>query len=342
MAANTTANHANLGVFVNRTCLAVAQPMILTSRFGRQESLPSKNSNVVKFRRYERLAPTSGLVPGSIKSIAEGVTPGDVNPTSTDVTVTLAQYGNVSRVTDWTTITSFEDVNQEYIKRNAENMAQTIERVYWAGISAGTQFFIATDSIGTLGTGARSTVAGKINGPALDKIIRTLRKADTKPLNKQLNASGNIGTQGVRAGYVAFITPEIKYDLEQNVSGYMDVAKYPAGGAQEGEVGAYKEIRFFESTLASSFVDVGATKGAGFASGGTATNNDVHLCIIFGAEAYATVKLAEASQSYYIPNSQIDKSDPLGQFSVVGWKAACAAKILNENWIVRLEVGVSA
>ena len=54
------------------------------------------------------------------------------------------------------------------------------------------------------------------------------------------------------------------------------------------------------------------------------------------------MKLAEASQSYYIPNSQIDKSDPVGQFSVVGWKAACAAKILNDNWIIRLEVGVSA
>lgn len=338
MAANTTANHANLGVFVNRTCLAVAQPQILTNRFGRQESLPSKNSNVVKFRRYERLAPTSGLVPGTIKSIAEGVVPGDVNPTSTDVTVTLAQYGNVSRVTDWVTITSFEDVNQEYIKRNAENMAQTIERVYWAGISSGTNVLYASDSIGGTST-PRSAVAGKINGPLLDKAIRTLRKADTKVLNKQLNPSGNIGTQGIRAGFVAFITPEIKYDLEQNVAGYMDVSKYPAGGAQEGEVGAYKEIRFFESTLASSFAAVGASLGSGFAGVG---NNDVHPCIIFGAEAYATVKLAEASQSYYIPNSQIDKSDPVGQFSVVGWKAACAAKILNENWIIRLEVGVSA
>jgi len=339
MAANTTSNHANLGVFVNRTCLAVAQPQILTSRFGRQESLPSKNSNVVKFRRYERLSPTTGLVPGTVKSVAEGVVPGDVNPTSTDVTVTLAQYGNISRLTDVVGFTSFEDANGEYIKRNAENMAQTIERIYWAGISAGTQVFYATDSIGTLGAGGRSTVNGKINGPALDKIIRTLRKADTKPLNKQLNPSGNIGTQGIRAGYVAFITPEIKYDLEQNVSGYMDVSKYPAGGAQEGEVGAYKEIRFFESTLASSFAAVGALLATGFAGVG---NNDVHLCIVFGAEAYATVKLAEASQSYYIPATQTDHSNPLGQFSSIGWKAYCAAKILNENWIVRLEVGVSA
>lgn len=338
MAANTTANHANLGVFVNRTCLAVAQPQILTSRFGRQESLPSKNSNVVKFRRYERLSPTSGLVPGTIKSVAEGVVPGDVNPTSTDVTVTLAQYGNISRLTDVVGFTSFEDANGEYIKRNAENMAQTIERVYWAGISAGTNVLYASDSIGGTST-PRSAVAGKINGPLLDKAIRTLRKADTKVLNKQLNPSGNIGTQGIRAGFVAFITPEIKYDLEQNVAGYMDVSKYPAGGAQEGEVGAYKEIRFFESTLASSFAAVGASLGSGFAGVG---NNDVHLCLIFGAEAYATVKLAEASQSYYIPATQTDHSNPLGQFSSIGWKAFCASKILNDNWIIRLEVGVSA
>ena len=154
-----------------------------------------------------------------------------------------------------------------------------------------------------------------------------------------MNPSGNIGTQGIRAGFVAFITPEIKYDLEQNVSGYMDVSKYPAGGAQEGEVGAYKEIRFFESTLASSFAAQGASLGSGFAGVG---NNDVHICLIFGADAYATVKLAEASQSYYIPATQTDHSNPLGQFSSIGWKAFCASKILNENWIIRLEVGVSA
>jgi N4-gp56 family major capsid protein len=36
------------------------------------------------------------------------------------------------------------------------------------------------------------------------------------------------------------------------------------------------------------------------------------------------------------------KSDPLGQVGFVGWKTYFAAKILNENWIARIEVGATA
>ena len=340
MAVGTLSTYVALGNAVNRTCLAVAEPILLTTRFGRQESLPSKNSLTIKFRRYERLAPTSGTVAGSTKALTEGTVPGDVNPTPTDYSVTLSQFGNVSRVSDLVTVTSFEDVNGEVIKRNAENMAQTIERVNWANLVAGTNYMIATDSIGGVSTvGARALCNGKINGPLLDKAIKTLQKADAKPITKQLNASGNIGTQGVRSGFIAFITPEIKYDLEQNVSGYMDVSKYPNGGAQEGEVGSYKEIRFFMSTLSQSYLAAGATLAAGFAG---SVNNDVHICLIFGQDAFATVKLADASQSYYIPNTQVDHSNPIGQYSTIGWKAVAASKILNDSWIVRVEVGVSA
>jgi len=38
---------------------------------------------------------------------------------------------------------------------------------------------------------------------------------------------------------------------------------------------------------------------------------------------------------------QIDKSDPLGQRGIVGWKMYFAALILNEAWINRAEVAAT-
>ena len=96
----TTANYPALGVFVDRAALSVAQPMLTISNFGLKRTIPTKNSKVIKFRRYEKLAPTSGAQPGTLKSIVEGVTPSTVNPTPTDLSATLYQYGNLSQITD--------------------------------------------------------------------------------------------------------------------------------------------------------------------------------------------------------------------------------------------------
>ena len=74
-----------------------------------------------------------------------------------------------------------------------------------------------------------------------------------------------------------------------------------------------------------------------------ATNIDVYPMIFVAKEAYGLVPLKGANSitpSVLNPGTP-SKSDPLGQMGFVGWKTYFAAKILNENWIARIEVGAT-
>lgn len=339
MAVATTSNYSPLSVFVDKVALERAKPLLCISKFGKKVNLPTKSSKTIKFSRYERIAPTTGKDPASVKAVVEGTVPSDVNPTRTDYTAVVAQYGNVSRISDQATWTNETDVNKEVIDVNSENMVQTIERVYWAGIVGGTSVFRLTDSVGGISGAARVNVAGKINAVALDKAVRLLQRNDAKTLKEQLDPSSKIGTQGIRAAYIAVIHPDVKYDLEQ-VPGFIPVAQYPAGQYIDGEVGSYKEIRFVQSTLAQIFPDSGAAAG-GVLMSTTGTNADVYAVMIMGKDAYAVIDLASSSQSFYIPNTEVDHSNPIGNYSSIGWKAMCTSLILNDNWILRFECAAS-
>lgn len=341
MAVATTANYAALGAFINKAGLEVAEPLLQYSKFGKSITLPQKSSKVIKFRRYERIAPTSGKDAASLKSLVEGVVPSTSNPTVTDYSLTLSQYGNVMEFSDQAIWVNEVSVDTELLKRNEENKAQTIDSIYRDALMAGTQFGRLTDSIGTIGAGARSTVNGIINAVALDKVIRALKLNDAKFIKSIKGASTKVGTSGLRPAYIAIIDPQCEYDVER-IQGFKSIADYPdSGDILEGEVGAYKNIRFVTSTLAKNFQDSGAAVGSGFKST-TGSNNDVYPVLIVAENAYACVDLASSSETIYNPQNKSDKSDPLNQFATLGWKAMSGSLILNDSWIYRLEVAATA
>lgn len=341
MAVATTSTYSNLGAFINKLGLEVAQPALQYSKFGKSFTIPQKSTKTIKFRRYERIAPTTGKDVANTKALVEGTVPSTSNPTVTDYTLTLSQYGNVMEFSDQAVWTTEVSVDTELMKRNSESMAQTVDCVYRDGIMAGTQFGRLTDSIGTIGAGARSTVNGIINSVALDKVIRALKVNDAKFIKDIKGATNKVGTSGIRPAYVAIIPPEVEYDAER-IQGFKSIADYPdQGDVLDGEVGSYKNIRFVTSTLAKNYNDAGAAVGSGFKSTG-ASNNDVFPIIIVGQDAYACVELASASEVIYNPQSKSDKSDPLNQFATLGWKAMCGSLILNDSWIYRLEVCATA
>jgi N4-gp56 family major capsid protein len=73
---------------------------------------------------------------------------------------------------------------------------------------------------------------------------------------------------------------------------------------------------------------------------------DVHSALVFGKDAYGTVDIGSGTgnvQSIVKPFGSAGTADPLNQRATVGAKImAYTAKILNDNWIVRIEHGVSA
>lgn len=340
MAVTTSTTLSALTQYIQRKGLAVAEPNLVIGEYGLKNSIPQKNSKTMAFRRYERISPTTGKDASTIKSLVEGTIPTDTQPTITTVTLTLSQYGNLFRVSDQAEWINEVSVDTELMARNSENMAQTIETVYRDGIMGGSAFGRLTDSIGTIGAGARTTVAGKINAVALDKVARVLKGADAKFYTDQVDATTKIATQAVRKSYIAVIHPDVEFDLE-SVPDYVPAANYSSNsGLLKGEVGSYRNIRFVTSTLAKIFPDSGASV-AGTKST-SASLSDVYAALVFGKEAYTVVDLASAANIFYTPASSQDHANPLGQWFSLGWKAMCGSVILNDAWIYRLETVATA
>jgi N4-gp56 family major capsid protein len=94
----------------------------------------------------------------------------------------------------------------------------------------------------------------------------------------------------------------------------------------EGEIGSYDDIRFVETNNAKNKVGLGTG------------NIDVYCTLVFGANAYGITRVSgEALKNIVKPLGSAGSADPLDQRATSGWKATFVAKILNENFIQRIE-----
>ncbi len=101
-------------------------------------------------------------------------------------------------------------------------------------------------------------------------------------------------------------------------------------------------MRFITTPLLTPTANAGATAtGKVLSTGGT--NADVYNIVIFGQEAYAVCPLKgkDAAQILVRNPGKAEKGDELGQTGSVGWKTWWAGKILNDAWLVRLEVSAT-
>ena len=75
-----------------------------------------------------------------------------------------------------------------------------------------------------------------------------------------------------------------------------------------------------------------------FSQDAGALGQDVYSTLILGDDAYGTTKIADGGLQHIVkPLGSGGTSDPLDQRSTVGWKAAKTAKILVEQYMVRIE-----
>ena len=69
----------------------------------------------------------------------------------------------------------------------------------------------------------------------------------------------------------------------------------------------------------------------------------VHGTMIIGSDFYGISRVSgEAMRNIVKPLGSAGTADPLDQRSTSGWKASFVAKILNENFAVRIEHAVSS
>lgn len=325
MGLNTTANITPaIQAYYDRNLLERAVPADVHGRFGQVRPIKMRSGNQIKFRRYEAL--TVSTTP-----LVEGVTPGGSSLTTTDITATLAQYGDYVTITDMVDMTNQDPVLTEAGEVLGEQGGTTVDQVRRDVLVAGTNV-IYTNGV------ARNTLNTVISTIALRTAIRALNRQNAKFVKNMVTATDGVGTKPIRPAYISIIHPDTEAQLE-SLTGYIPVTEYSSAmKGEEDEVGAWRNVRFFTSTNAKVFLAGGAAVAAdGMISAG-GVNNDVYATLIIGANAYGVCPLSgKAMENIIKPLGSGGTADPLNQRSTSGWKATTTTKILNDAWMTRIE-----
>lgn len=305
-----------------------AEPFIILSRMGLTKPMPKNKAEKIIWRRPVPL-------PAITTPLVEGVTPSAQKISYEDVEATLKQYGKPIEITDKVENLSEDPVLATATMLAGEQAASTIEQVLYGVLKAGTNVFYANGA-------SRASVNTALSLNKQRAVTRALAGQKARKITRMLKSGVEYGVSAVEAAYVAVAHTDLESDI-RNLAGFVPVAKY--GSRQplnEHEIGSVESVRYVLSPDLDPFADAGGAAGSMVST--TGTNADVYPILYFGQDAFAQVPLKgeEAIIPMVLNPGKPSKSDPMAQRGYVSWKAWYTAAILNDLWMARLEVAVTA
>lgn len=308
----------------------------------------------VKWRRIENLtAVTTALTEAADGStVAFGNGRNSVTPTITDVTVAIAKYGNAINLTeeiDLFNVNSNSAALMDTLGANAGESLNTLMRNIFDGATTVRRY--GNGSAGTP-AGSYSSVAEAINLNDIRNVVNTLNRNSAMRFTPAAFGSANIGTLPIRQSYYGICHVDVEDDIRA-LTGFIPVEQY--GGYTEtepGEFGAVGGVRWCSTEIAPIISD-GSTESAvstGY-RGSSSILHDVYSTFIYGREAIGSVGLGEmhAKEIYMmydrVPTVEIiyhkpgssGIADMFNENGSLAWKAWFAGKILNGNWVGKIQ-----
>lgn len=305
-----------------------AEPFLVLSNMGLTKPLPKNKAEKIIFRRA--IPFTAATTP-----VVEGVTPNAQKLAYEDVQVTLRQYGKPIEITDRVVELTEDPVMETSSMLAGEQAGMTIEAVLYGILKAGTNVFYANGA-------SRVAVNTTLTLSKQRAVTRALAAQKARKISRMLKSGVEYGVSAVEAAYIAVAHTDLDSDI-RNLVGFIPTAKYGARQMiNENEIGSVEQVRYVLSPDLGSFADAGGAKGAMVST--TGTSADVYPILFFGQDAFAQVPLKgeEAIIPMVLNPGTPSKSDPMGQRGYVSWKCWYAAVILNDLWMARLEVSVTA
>lgn len=326
MALQTLANPATvadrLQTYFSKLLLQHAVHELVLGQFGMKAELPQKaSSKTIRFFRREEADSSR------VSALTEGVPLATYSEISLEyVDVTLGQLGEIVKLSDVLEMVDAYEPLQQNIAGMGEDAALKADDVIRNQIVADMQNLdngqerfagIAQTNDGSVDFASAFAAASSVT-----KLTRTAALSAATQLKK--NKAPKINGR-----YIGVISPEVAHDLRGDTD-WLEAAKYSNVQAlYNGEVGVLDGIRYIETTNPHRENAYGTYNAAGA----------LYSNFFLGNNAYGTPKMAGTS-SPFAPKVTIldkaDKSDPLNQFMMAGWKVFWAAKVLNSNWVVNV------
>lgn len=330
--------------------LAHADGITVLGNFGSMKEHPQNATDTLVFRRTLPFgASTAGTtIEGSSRYVgtpnitatnfllAEGTTPNANTISFQDVQVTLQNYGLLFKYSNKVELMYEDDVPAEMVKLTGETLGEVLELVRWGVLRAGSTVVYGNGS-------SRSAVNTVISLNLLRKVARTMESNRAKRVTSRLAPGPDYNTRSVQPAYLVIHHTDVNADV-RTLAGFTrkeDYAQYKP--VDDREIGSCEDFRFISSPLLNPFLAAGSGTLNGCLSVGGA-NVDVYPLLVVGEEAWGSVALRgmKAIKPVHLKPSTINHANPLGMFGYVGANTWFACVRLNESWMARAEVGVTA
>lgn len=296
-------------------------------RWGQVRTLPKKKSTTITFRRYTALDSTP-------VALQEGVTPTGKSRSYTDYTGYLYQFGDFIRYTDVIRDTHEDPILNDNIEALGDQAKEMMDKMRFGVLKAGSNVLYANGD-------ARTDVNQVITRDLVRTAVRTLEGQKARFLSQMITGGAKINTYPIPEAYIAVCHPDLRPDIERCV-GFKDPSEYAANMDMiPNEIGSVGKLRFVGDVNCEPWTDGGGAKaGAGYDTlSTTGTSSDVYPILVFGKDAYGVIPLAGMNaMETLIANPSPSDSDPLAQRGTQGWKGWNGCVILNDSWMLRIEV----
>lgn len=294
-----------------------------------KKSLARRSGKTMIWRRYESLDLAT-------TSLVEGENPSGRTKSKTDVSATIAPYGDFIEDTDMVIDTQPDPQTTENVELLGQQRGETFDQLYRDLYATATKIVYANGT-------STATVSEIVDKNDLDRLYRMLKSNKAKTFTPMIMASQNIGTGPVMPAYWAMCHEDVAFDL-RHTADFLLVSEYAkSGGAIAGEFGCDKNgFRFLSSPNGYVLTGASGTTIAGTDVQNTGGYVDVYSIFAVGQQAVAGVDLAGGNGG--IIRKALGSggtSDPLNMRATVGWKQYDARAVLNQNFMAELQCAAS-
>jgi N4-gp56 family major capsid protein len=343
----TTQPQYLLSTYYDKRLLERLNPVPVIWDHGQKKSLPKGEGKVIKWSRFVNL--------GNASVLSEGTRPTSLVVSAVNVTATLRQLGDYTAVSDFVEMAAISSVVEGAVDVFATQAGSSVDKfaeyyLFGEKFCASTAYtptfaLSAWNRVGLVTAGsvsAVSAIGGKTWGFPV-QVVNSLSATATrlKSFCGTVNATSAwnkypLTVQDIREAvqtlkeanvpmfddgtYHAFIHPTAAAGLKKD-SNWSSWNQYQNSKETfyKGEIGQVEGVKFMESTLV---LKQPFTKGA-----------QVSACFttIVGKDAYGVVDFDGGVHTYVKQPNSYDTSNPLNQWTTIGWKITAACRILESS-----------
>ena len=290
-------------IFYDKNLIRLAEPKMIHDQFGQKRPIPAGNGRTIEFRKFNALP----HVPDDML-LVEGITPNGQNYGVTAITATVKQYGGYITTTDMLNLTAYDNNMQEIMKLLASQAGMVSDTITRDILQAGTNVAYA----GGKASRANLTAADVLKIEDIKKAVRWLRRNNAETID---------------GDFVAIVHPDVAYDLKNDTEWKEAVEYAGSGRIFEGEIGRMYGVRFIENTQAKIFKPDALP---------------IYGTLVLAANAFGVTSITGGGIETIVKQlGSGGTADPLNQRATAGWKLNKTAKILTDEYMVRIESAAS-